>query len=165
MRWAQVKRGDVFANALANRHYSRRRRAVNVGGPGSPIVLRTPEGDALWVAARSDFPRLDAFPWAWVNNYFRNESEHLSSELIREAVAVTLHLYGEAPADGLVTYIDPAQVSSPNPGYCFLVAGFEPSGWTAGGHGRRSLRRLHMAPEAMPDAAPPLDLQPMLVAL
>lgn len=163
-RWAIVPRSDAFAVALANRHYSRRRRAAQVGPPGAPVVLRTPEGDALWVAARSDFAGMDGFDWAWRNCYFRNESPHLSSGLIREAVAVTRHVYGEPPDDGLVTYINPAAVRSANPGYCFLMAGFEPAGWSVGGHGRPRLRRLRMAPEMMPDPLPGLCLEPRLVA-
>jgi hypothetical protein len=164
MRWALVPRGDGAAVALANRHYSRRRRASQVGPPGSPVVLRTPEGDAFWVTSRSDFERTDGYPWAWVNNYFRSESNHLASALIREAVAATLHVYGPPPADGMVTYVDPAQVRSANPGYCFLCAGCTRAGRTAGGHGRPSLLRFHLAPDAMPVPAAPLSLTPELVA-
>lgn len=163
-RWARVPRGDVFAVALANRHYSRRRRAAQVGPPGDPVVLRTPEGDALWVASRSNYAREDGFPWAWSNGYFRNESSHLSSELIREAVAATISVYGPAPADGLITYVDPARVRSSNPGYCFLAAGFQRAGQTAGGHGRPSLLRFRMAPEDMPPGLAPLELVERLVA-
>lgn len=160
--WAVVHRGDPFAVALANRHYSRRRRAATVGPPGAPVVLRTPEGDAFWLSARSDYEGMDGSGWAWRNCYFRNESSHLSSVLIREAIAVTRHVFGEPPDDGMVTYIDPAKVASRNPGYCYLVAGFEPSGWTAGGHGRPRLRRLRIAPEMMPDPLPGLVLAPMI---
>jgi hypothetical protein len=61
-------------------------------------VLRTPEGDALWVTSRSAYDRLDGFPTAWSNNYFRSESGHQASELILEAIAATLHAYGSAAA-------------------------------------------------------------------
>jgi len=51
----------------------------------------------------------------------------MSSDLIREAVALTEQRWG--PAD-FWTYVAKDKVESSNPGYCFLAAGFEHDGWT-----------------------------------
>jgi hypothetical protein len=54
---------------------------------------------------------------------FRNEGSHLSSDLIREAVGLTVAKWGR-PTDGLVTYIAHGKVRSVNPGCCFKKAGW-----------------------------------------
>ena len=41
-----------------------------------------------------------------------------------------------------MTYVSVEKVKSINPGYCFLMAGFESDGWIEGKHGR--MRRLVM---------------------
>ncbi len=83
---------------------------------------------------------------AWVCSAFRNESEHLSSELIREAVAVTRAYYGAAPDLGMITFVDTRKTKPKrHPGYCYLKAGFQYAGQTKGG-----LVALQMLPRDMP---------------
>lgn len=169
MRWALVHKADGAAVALANRHYSRRRPASQVGPPARGVILRTPEGDALWACHASAIDRLDGYPTAWSNGYFRNESPHLASELILEALAATRHVLGDPPADGVITYVDPDAVK-PNrrPGRVYERAGFELVGRTdpdeARKHGRPVLLRFRLAPELVPAAEPPLELALALFA-
>jgi hypothetical protein len=62
---------------------------------------------------------------AWINSIFRNESGRLSSELIREALAIARGHYGEPPPLGVVTFIDPEKVRRKRDyGRCYLRAGF-----------------------------------------
>jgi hypothetical protein len=87
---------------------------------------------------------------------FRNESEHLSSELILEAISVTRHVYGDIPDRGMVTFIDRSKTKpKKHPGFCYLKAGFHPAGMTKGG-----LHAVQMWPEFMPRAEAPLPYLP-----
>ena len=52
---------------------------------------------------------------------FRNEGPHLSSDLIREADSVAWERW---PGVRHFTFVDPAEIRSTNPGYCFLMAGW-----------------------------------------
>lgn len=121
--WMLTHKGDRACRLLADRHYSRQ----NVGAPmftrpGRNLVLRTAAGDAVWVTwsgIRDDGLR------AWECTIFRNESSHLSSDLIRSAVAATISEWGQPPPDGIITYVDQSKVRSSNPGFCFLKAGFK----------------------------------------
>jgi len=62
---------------------------------------------------------------SWSNSLFRNEGPHKASELIRQAVRVTRFLWGDPPADGFVTYVDPKKVrQKQNPGHCYVIAGW-----------------------------------------
>lgn len=95
--------------------------------PGRNLVLRTPEGDAVWVTWSGI--RDDGLN-AWECTIFRNESKHLSSQLIREAEQITYKMWGEPPKDGLITTVDAKKINSRNPGYCFKMAGWQPIGYT-----------------------------------
>lgn len=121
--WTIRRRGDKAAAALADRHYSRRTKgAAMFCPPGKALVLETPCERAVWVTSYSQFPKdgLDA----WRCTIFRNEGAGLSSSLIIDAMAMTSDRWGACPADGWVTWIRPDAVLSPNPGYCFLRAGW-----------------------------------------
>ena len=61
---------------------------------------------------------------------FRNESEHRSSTLIRQADAIADHVW---PDRRHYTYVDPKAVRSSNPGFCFMAAGWRKCGMTKGG--------------------------------
>ena len=96
-----------------------------------------------------------AWPEAWVNSTFRNEGAGLSSELIREAVAATCWRWGNPPAAGMVTFVDPAKVRRKrDPGRCYIRAGFRRVGFTKGG-----LIVLQLLPEVMPGAEAPINAQ------
>src|SRR5262249_9134085 len=45
----------------------------------------------------------------WICTCFRNESPHLSSELIRQAVTATRWFWPDPPEDGMVTFVNPAR--------------------------------------------------------
>lgn len=55
------------------------------------------------------------------NAIFRNESTRKSSEIILEAEWHAVKKWGRNRA---YTYIDPREVASRNPGYCFKMAGW-----------------------------------------
>lgn len=120
--WIVTHKGDRACRLLADRHYSRQ----HVGHPmftrlGRNIVLRTAAGDAVWVTwlgIRDDGLQ------AWECTMFRNESPHLSSDMIRAAITATISEWGQPPSDGIITYVDQSKVRSSNPGFCFLSAGF-----------------------------------------
>jgi hypothetical protein len=127
-------------------------------------VLLTEDASALWVtsAPKAEYVK-HAWAGAWVNSMFRNESSVLSSELIRSAVAVTRWKYGEPPALGLVTFIDPKHVKPKwngryhEYGTSYLAAGFKHVGFTVGG-----LIALQMVAAAMPEPIAPMGSQQLL---
>lgn len=129
--WYLTKDGDETCLALYERHYScyrykdgrRRRQFV---GPGEHIVLRTGDGDAMFVWRKF----IDDSGQTGVNcAVFRNESRHRSSELIRQADAVADCAW---PGERHYTYVNPQAVRSQNPGFCFMAAGWRRCGITRG---------------------------------
>lgn len=161
MLWFRSWRADPLVRALADRHYSRKTvGASQFAPPGRNLTLRTLAADAAWVTS---WPRPEyvAHNWGdcWTCTLFRNESRNLSSELITEAMAATCATFGEPPTGGFLTFVDQRQVASPNPGYCFKVAGFEEVGRTKD----RGLLALQLPAESMPAPASPLELQGSLL--
>lgn len=160
MRWLLSDRFDPPARRIADRHYNRQKvGSPQFVPPGRCVVLRTPEADAFWVTS---WPFAEyvkhAWPGAWVCSAFRNESTHLSSELVTEAVAATLSVWPDPPALGMVTFVNAAKVRHKrDPGRCFLRAGFLRVGETKGG-----LVALQLLPEDMPEAEPALGTQEVL---
>lgn len=123
MPWSKRGRTDGHAQALADRHYSRRTPGASCFTPaGKALVLVTACGRATWATSWTQFP--DDGLDAWRCTLFRNEGAGLSSGLILAAMALTAELWGEAPPDGWVTWIQTNKVRSTNPGYCFLKAGW-----------------------------------------
>jgi len=124
--WEVVKVSDLRARALRDRHYTTKRPGgATVGPPGRRLVLVTPDGLAAWITHHPD-PRLvlDRVD-AWRCTLFRNEGPRLSSELVREAMALTAQVWADhPPTAGWLTYVWPAKLRSTNPGYCFLAAGW-----------------------------------------
>lgn len=116
---------------LADRHYSRRTvGARQFAYSGRKLVLRNTEGSILWVWMFPD-PTLRMDGQTGYNNaIFRNESNRRSSEIILEAEQRAIEYWG---ANRAYTYIDPLKVKSPNPGYCFKVAGWTFVKVSAGG--------------------------------
>lgn len=130
--WWITKDGDEVCRALYDKHYSRRvykdgRKPKLFVGPGEKVVLRTLEGTALFVWRRFR----DASGQQGVNcAVFRNESQHKSSLLIRQADAVADFCW---PGLRHYTYVDARRVKSANPGCCFKAAGWRECGRTKGG--------------------------------
>jgi hypothetical protein len=155
VKWTRSHRFDRRALPLADRHYNRRKvGSPQFVPPGRCLVLLTEDSNALWVTSYP-FAEYVKHEWAgaWVNSLFRNESDHLASELIREAVAATRTVW-EPPPLGLITFVDASKIRSTNPGYCYLRAGFQRVGETKGG-----LIALQLRPEDMPEPEPPIELQ------
>jgi hypothetical protein len=162
MNWRLSHRADPRALPLADRHYNRQKvGSPQFVPPGRCVVLLTEKADALWV---SSWPFAEyvkhAWAGAWVCTMFRNESEILSSLLIREAVAATRHVWGDAPSLGMITFVDPTKVRRKRDfGRCYRRAGFVEVGKTKGG-----LIALQLLPEKMPEAVKPYAAQMSLIA-
>lgn len=121
-------------------HYSRRTPGSRTfTGVGQEIVLVRP--GAVWAVVRGRVPaprgsgasrgrmgETAAGRYVWRNMMFRNLSGERSSDLIREAVAMTarewVNRYGELPAETLQTEIRDGAVDSEVPGYCYRRAGW-----------------------------------------
>lgn len=157
MNWRLSHRADSRALPIADRHYNRQKPGTpQFVPPGRCVVLLTENADALWVTSWP-FAEYVKHAWAgaWVCSCFRNEGATLSSDLIREAVAITRHVYGEPPALGMITFVNAAKVRHKrDPGRCFIKAGFTNVGKTEGG-----LVALQMMPDAMPEAVKPYTAQ------
>jgi DNA modification methylase len=130
--WFETKDGNPDALALYERHYSARQYADGrerklFCGPGEKTVLLTYERDALFVWRRF----IDDSGQKGINcAVFRNEGLYLSSDLIREAMAIAWQRW---PGARLYTYVNAEEIESNNPGYCFLCAGWNKCGKTKGG--------------------------------
>lgn len=123
--WQVRNCADPAANALADRHYSRRRPGSGqVGPPGRKLLLVTPCERAVWLThwpyAELALDGLDA----WRCSIFRNEGAGLSSDLIRLAMDLTANLWADRPAAGWVTWVDTTKTPGPHHGYCFKQAGW-----------------------------------------
>lgn len=111
---------------LADRHYSRR----TVGArqfcySGRKLVLRNTQGTVLFVWMFSD-PQLRMDHQVGYNcTIFRNESDRQSSDIILEAERMAVEKWGP---NRFYTYINAARIRSTNPGYCFLMAGWNKAG-------------------------------------
>lgn len=157
MRWRLSNRFDPRALPLADRHYNRQKPgSPQFVPPGRCIVFLTEQADALWV---SSWPFAEyvkhAWAGAWVCSCFRNESPHLSSELIGEAVSATRAVWPDPPPLGMVTFVDPAKVRHKrDPGRCYRKAGWKRVGSTKGG-----LVTLQILPHEMPEAKPIQGMQ------
>lgn len=147
--WQRSYRFDPRALPLADRHYNRRKiGSPQFVPPGRCLVLLTAEADALWVTSWP-YAQYVKHAWggAWVCSLFRNESPHLSSDLIREAVAITRGIWTDVPALGMVTFVDALKTRRKrDPGRCYRRAGWQPCGLTKGG-----LVALQQLPDEMPD--------------
>jgi len=160
MRWHLSDRADPRVVPIADRHYNRQKiGAPQFVPPGRCVVLALEPVEAFWITS---WPFAEyvkhAWPGAWICSAFRNESEHLSSDLIREAVSATVALFGLPPAAGLVTFVDAGKTRKKrDPGRCFRRAGFEHVGFTKGG-----LYALRLDPFSMPEVELPLGAQEAL---
>lgn len=125
-------------------HYSRRTRdARTFTGCGKEVVLVHQSGRAVWACVYQKTPSArgsggsrgrtgmadSKARYIWRNMLFRNLGAGLSSELIKSATEATyrewLARYGELPNERLRTEVAIRSVKSPNPGYCYIKAGWE----------------------------------------
>lgn len=151
--WLLSHKYDTRALPLADRHYNRRKvGSPQFVPPGRSLVLLTEDADALWTTSWpfAEYVR-HAWPGAWVNSLFRNESPALASELIRQAVAATRHKWPEVPALGMVSFVDERKVRHKrDPGRCYRKAGFKLVGRTK----KEKLLVFQMLEADMPEACP-----------
>lgn len=154
--WHLSHRYDTRALPLADRHYNRRKvGSPQFVPPGRNVVLLTETADALWVTSWpfAQFVR-HAWAGAWVCSLFRNEApeRYLSSELIAKAVAATRAVFGDPPALGIVTFVDPKKTRAKrDPGRCYRRAGWREVGRTR----KAGLVALQLLPADMPAPCAP----------
>jgi hypothetical protein len=139
-RWILTHAGDKRVRALADRHYPTRApkasstRARTVGPPGERLVFVTEDGKAGWITLRQKPEATDhEYPGAWVCSMFRNEGSALSSELVREAVELTVERWGPLTREGFISFVDAKKTAgrrsrSALPGHCFRCAGWREIG-------------------------------------
>ena len=116
----EASRFDNELRILADAHYSRQKTGTpQFCPPGELVLLRDAQGRVVfsWVLQKY---RLDD-QRGFYNSIFRNISGRLSSEVILEAEQFAVRRWGAGRA---FTKVDPSKVKSPNPGYCFKVAGW-----------------------------------------
>jgi hypothetical protein len=129
MFWYGVKDGNLVARSLFDRHYSRYhyadgRKPRCFVGPGEKMVLLSVDGRALFVWRKF----ISSAGERGINcAIFRNESDLLSSDLIREAEGLAWERW---PGERLYTYVNPRAIRSVNPGFCFKAAGWRVCGET-----------------------------------
>jgi hypothetical protein len=149
--WRLSWRADPVLARMADRHYPR----VHVGAdqfvpPGRCLVLKTFDGSAGWVTSWPMLRR-DDLAGVWINTFFRVESgDWTASELIRWAVAHTRWTWPAVPERGMFTFIDPSQIKSTIPGYCYRRAKFRHVFDTK----IYRLPVLQLTPARMPEPAP-----------
>jgi hypothetical protein len=161
LNWLMSHRFDRQVVPIADRHYNRQTHgSPQVAPPGSCLVLKAIDGDqikAFWITSVQKYVMHD-WPNAWNCSAFRNEGAGLSSDLVREAVAVTRYHYGEVPAGGMITFVNAAKVKHKrDPGRCFIKAGFKLIGKTKSG-----LLVFGLSAEDMPEAQAPKATQAQL---
>lgn len=150
-------RADPVARVIADRHYNRQKiGAKQFVPPGRCCVFVTRCRRAFWVTSWP-FAEFVKHAWggAWMCSAFRSEGAGVASELIGQAVAATKSHFGDAPALGMITFIDRKKVTpimcrgQPVWGWTYRKAGFREVGETKGG-----LMAFQLLPDDMPDAAP-----------
>lgn len=184
MHWQLSDRFDKRALPIADSHYNRQKiGSPQFVPPGRCVVLLTRDESALWVTSWP-FAEYVKHAWAgaWVNSLFCNRGATLSSDLIREAIAVTRTFF-QVPPLGMVTFVDPLKVKERpfgtkpqrlrDMGHCYRKAGFRtaicPNHMikvdecaACNGRTRGGLVALQMLPGEMPEPAEPYRTQTAL---
>lgn len=145
--WFYARQNDSAAIGLYLRHYSAGKNGASENnirqsgfvGPGAKIVLITGPEDAMFAWRFDDIYRFDS--QTGVNcSVFRNESDVLSSVLIREACAVAWEKW---PGARLFTFVNGEKVRRKrDPGRCFIRAG-----WTRCGESKAGLLIFEAMPQ------------------
>lgn len=161
MKWILSHRADQETRKIADRHYNRQKKGTpQFVPPGRCLVLRSVSNDAFWITSWP-FAEYVMHRWAgaMVCSAFRNEGEHLSSDLIREALSCTRWKWNDLPELGMVTFVDPKKVRKKRDfGRCFRKAGFFEDGETVGG-----LVALRILPDDFPKASEPIGANQVLL--
>lgn len=130
--WVRIRDGNEAAFELFSRHYTFRKWRQRDGknakrfiGPGERIVLLTRCRKALFVWLHEKW-RMDK-QIGICCTVFRNESDILSSKLIKEAMLWAAEKW---PRERLFTFVNGTKIKSHNPGYCFKKAGWRHCGYT-----------------------------------
>ncbi|GEL75181.1 hypothetical protein [Myxococcus virescens] len=155
--WLITDKGDPAALALVDGvsvgkapHYSRQQPGTrSFTRNGQNLVFITADALACWVTFRPT-PGKAVRPDGrdvWECALFRNEGPHLSSALIREAVALTCALWGTPPPGGIVTFVRPDKVDSGLPGYCYRRAGWRRKGASKDGKPMFRAPRIGVVPD------------------
>jgi hypothetical protein len=122
--WTLSHKYDRHGAKLADGHYSRRKvGSPQFMPPGETVVLVSPGAVFGWWRPhpRSGLRAMNGHD-GWTCTIFRRISGPLASEMILEA---ELALEGRTCGpSGLLTYVAEKKILSPNPGYCFLHAGY-----------------------------------------
>ena len=127
--WLEFKDGNSRALHLFERHYTARplaNRELFIG-PGEKMVLLNEASDALFAWRKF---KDDSGQWGVCCCVFRNEGTALSSDLISQAMDAAWNRW---PGERLYTFVDPDEIESENPGYCFKMAGWRFCGITPKG--------------------------------
>lgn len=124
-----TSRFDPETARLADLHYSRQKVGTpQFMPPGSVKVIRDTHGllvfGWLWQEHRDDKQE------GYCCSIFRNESPRLSSDVILECERIIFGIWGP---NRTFTYVDPDEIQSPNPGYCFKCAGYKHVGYSKSG--------------------------------
>ena len=131
MTWTLSHKYDRLGASLADKHYSRRKvGSPQFMPPGETVVLVAPGAVFGWWRPhpRSGLQAMNGRD-GWTCTIFHRESGPLASEMI---LLAELQLKGKTCGpDGLMTYVAEKKIQSPNPGYCFLMAGYRRIGRAA----------------------------------
>jgi hypothetical protein len=133
---------DQECRILADRHYNRQSPgAPQFAGNGPKLVLRDAAGLVVWVWLNERQPRWDGQTGYYCQT-FRNESARQSSSIIIDAERHAIDKWGPGR---MFTYVDPGKIRSSNPGYCYLMAGWHPHGYS-----KKRRRRLLVKNDGCP---------------
>lgn len=132
--WRVSHKADPVGAKLADGHYSRRTvGAPQFMPPGEVVVLVRSDAVFGWWRPdpRSGLKSMNGLD-GWTCSIFRNVGVELSSTLIlaaESALVAQPSPSGFPPGpDGMLTYVYDRKVRSPNPGYCFKLAGWHVAG-------------------------------------
>ena len=138
--WWVTKDGDLDCLEMYLRHYSSDKANRSAGdgelfvGPGDKLILRTEQAEAVFVWRKFVDDCIDERTGEKQQGIncalFRNEGEHLSSQLVRQADAIADLVWTDRRH---YTYVNSEAVASKNPGFCFLAAGWRRCGRTRSG--------------------------------
>jgi len=136
--WFPVRDGNATALSIFDRHYSARRahvrRQAQFIGPGEKLPMLTADAGALFVWRKfiDDADDGTGRRQTGVNcAVFRREQGLPASALIRAADVIADEEWPDEQRH--YTYVNASKVRSVNPGYCFLMAGWQRCGVTKGG--------------------------------